>query len=208
MKEVHPVALELRQQGNNLLPGIRRRQAKAVKDVLAVDQAGKIQRFGHRIDALVEQIGHKGAGGHPGSDLPEIRELRQVQQRAAGGQVKGHIGSKAQSKIRGRARGGGQGQPAGVRHRGQLDLDAGLLRKIRIDQLLQQIHVGKRAVDPDGQLLPLAGLLAVLIRREGVQQGAQPVAGLLHPPALPGRLLPLTQKVKHVQAQGVGRKLA
>ena len=54
--KIHPVTLQLRQDANHILPGIRHRKPEGLKNIRPVDQRVKIQCFRNRINALILPI--------------------------------------------------------------------------------------------------------------------------------------------------------
>ncbi len=90
MVKIHPVTLQLRQDANHILPGIRHRKPEGLKNIRPVDQRVKIQCFRNRINALIVHIRHERPGDKTVCHLPEITKLCHIVERPAARKIKRH----------------------------------------------------------------------------------------------------------------------
>ena len=93
MVEIHAVPLKAGQKIHQLIPGIRHLQSQVFKNIRAVNHRVEIQSLRHGIDALVVGVGYQRPRHKTVGHLPVILKLSQVIERAAAGQIKGHVGA-------------------------------------------------------------------------------------------------------------------
>ena len=147
--------MQHRHHGLDVLPGIWNRQAKAVENVLSVEQNIKLLRLACAVNPVLVSHGRQRTKVVLRTvPVQKIVKFQQIYRHTAHGKLRGPVVTQAEGEIWIAAGGIGQRDLLFVRHDGKADLNARFAGELVSGELAQRFNILRRLVDPHRECLP------------------------------------------------------